>query len=125
MRFAYHPYTICHSQSCNRLKFSPLSANPTKWTNCLSVFDHFVRLAIQGLKKIVRNCHSIFKKSLVKKSNCVAANDFQSIHEGKDTLYLFPLKFYGHRWLENTNMICRILEIFPYLKKYFKWLFDK
>ena len=35
----------------------PLSANPTKWpntlqfpTNCFSVFDHFVALALQGLK---------------------------------------------------------------------------
>ena len=42
--------------------FNPLSANPTKWSNtlkqfvgifsanCLSVFDHFVRLALKGLK---------------------------------------------------------------------------
>ena len=41
---------------------NPLSANPTKWsstlkqfvgnlpTNCLSVFDHFVILALKGLK---------------------------------------------------------------------------
>ena len=40
---------------------NPLSANPTKWSNtlkqfvgnlpmnCLSVFDHFVRLALKGL----------------------------------------------------------------------------
>ena len=42
---------------------NPVSANPTKWsntlkhfvgnlpTNCLSVFDHFVRLALKGLRK--------------------------------------------------------------------------
>ena len=41
---------------------NPLSANPTKWsntlkqfvdkllTNCLSVFDHFVKLALKGLR---------------------------------------------------------------------------
>ena len=41
---------------------NPLSANPIKWsntlkefignwlTNCLSVFDHFVKLALKGLK---------------------------------------------------------------------------
>ena len=46
----------------NRVKVNPLSVNPTKWsntlkqfvgnlpTNCLSVFDHFVRLAFKGLK---------------------------------------------------------------------------
>ena len=36
---------------------NPLSANPTKWSNthkefvgnCLSVFDHFVKLALKGL----------------------------------------------------------------------------
>ena len=45
----------------NRVIISPLSANPTKWsntlkefvgklpTNCLSVFDHFVGLAFKGL----------------------------------------------------------------------------
>ena len=46
------------------MKFSmnPLSANPTKWsntlkqfvgnlaTNCYSVFDHFVKLALKELK---------------------------------------------------------------------------
>ena len=43
------------------LKINPLSANPTKWSNklkqfvgnfpknCLSVFDHFVKLALKGL----------------------------------------------------------------------------
>ena len=43
--------------------FNPLTADPTKWsntvkknrrqqpTNCLSVFDHFVGLAIEGLAK--------------------------------------------------------------------------
>ena len=45
-------------------KINPLSANPTKWlntlkqfggklpTNCLSVFDHFVFLALKGLNKM-------------------------------------------------------------------------
>ena len=41
---------------------NPLSANFTKWlntlkqfvdTNCLSVFDHFVKLAIKGLNLLV------------------------------------------------------------------------
>ena len=46
--------------------FNPLSANPTKWsstlkqfvdnlpTNCLSVFDHFVKLALKGLSDVFR-----------------------------------------------------------------------
>ena len=48
--------------------FNPLSANPTKWpntlkqfvgklpTNCLSVFGHFVNLALKGL-----NNSAVFK----------------------------------------------------------------
>ena len=51
-----HHYINCHY-------INPLSANPTKWPNtfkqfvgkltpnCLSVFDHFVKLALEGLKK--------------------------------------------------------------------------
>ena len=50
-----------------KLLLNPLSANPTKWlntlkqfvgsltTNCLSVFDHFVGLALKGLKVRERN----------------------------------------------------------------------
>ena len=40
----------------------------------------------------------------------------------KDTSYLFPLKFCRHRWLENIKVISRIIDIFPYLQKYFQWL---
>ena len=44
------------------MKVNPLSINPTKWPdtlkqfvgklpmNCLSVFDHFVKLALKGLR---------------------------------------------------------------------------
>ena len=47
------------------LLFNPLSANPTKWsntlkqfvgnllTNCLSVFDHFTKLVLKGLKLLI------------------------------------------------------------------------
>ena len=46
-------------------ELNPLSANPTKWsntlkqfvgklpTNCLSVFDHFVKLALKGLINMI------------------------------------------------------------------------
>ena len=53
------------------IRFNPLSANPTKWsntlkqfvgnlpTNCLSVFDHFVKLALKGLKELRMWCHML------------------------------------------------------------------
>ena len=46
--------------------FNPLSANPEKWSNtlkqivgnlptiCLSVFDHFMNLALKGLNKEIQ-----------------------------------------------------------------------
>ena len=59
----------CHNEFSRRNdkrvnipSFNPLSANPTKWsntfkrfignlpTNCLSVFDHFMGLALKGLR---------------------------------------------------------------------------
>ena len=51
-----------------------LSANPTKWlntlkqfvgnllTNCLSVFDHFVILALKGLKSYFKDDNMLFLK---------------------------------------------------------------
>ena len=51
---------------------NPLSTNPTKWsntlkrfvgklpTNCLSVFDHFVKLALKGLRKGVKERIRLF-----------------------------------------------------------------
>ena len=60
-------YLTCYNNKDN----IPLSANPTKWsntltqfvgklpTNCLSVFDHFVGLALKGIciwKKILVIC---------------------------------------------------------------------
>ena len=75
-----------------------------------------------NLRKFLKNCHSIFKKSPAKRSDYLTADDLHSSHVGKDTSYLFSLKFCGHRWLENSKAISRILDIFPYLQKYFGWL---
>ena len=54
--------------------FNPLSANPIKWsntlkqfvgnlpTNCLSVFDHFVKLALKRLCRLVTIIQLDFRK---------------------------------------------------------------
>ena len=54
---------------CNWNEINPLSANPTKWsntlkqlvgklpTNCLSVFDHFVRLEFKDLTNSCQYSH--------------------------------------------------------------------
>ena len=61
------------------LYHNPLSANPEKWsntlkqfvgnlpTNCLSVFDHFMNLALKGIILTnVMNCAANFFSSAVK-----------------------------------------------------------
>ena len=41
----------CFTTDCFIKAFNPLSANFTKWSKArLSVFDHFVKLALKGLK---------------------------------------------------------------------------
>ena len=65
--------TIARKFSKNNLNifFNPLSANPTKWpntlkqfvgklpTNCLSVFGHFLNLALKGLRSTLNNLNSL------------------------------------------------------------------
>ena len=51
----------------NIFKVNPLSANFTKWsTNYLSVFDHFVGLAIKGLRSIKDFLSCSWKAFLIK-----------------------------------------------------------
>ena len=67
MLLSYIIYCFYGKFQCDIVKvvkvINPLSANPIKWsntlkqfvgklpTNCLSVFDHFVKLAFKGLKE--------------------------------------------------------------------------
>ena len=79
---------------------NPLSANPTKWTNtlkqfvgnmlanCFSVFDHFVGLALKGLKTIwqlVLNASLYLQLNVPKKISTHVAKDpkssFSSVHK--------------------------------------------
>ena len=58
---------------------NPLSANPEKWsntlkefvgnlpTNCLSVFDHFMNLALKGLMSLSKAVNPIFHDLLIAK----------------------------------------------------------
>ena len=55
-----------------KVEFNPLGTNPTKWSNalkqfvrnlltiCLSVFKHFVRLALKGLNSFCKNLFPTF-----------------------------------------------------------------
>ena len=74
------------------------------------------------LDKFLKACYSIFKKSPARRADYLRSNDLLDSHDGKDTSYLFPMKHCGHRWLENSRLISRVIEILPYLKTYIKHL---
>ena len=102
---------------CTKMKFSinPLTANPTKWlntlkqfvgnSNCLSVFDHFVKLALEGL---FRKIMELFRKydqirsflqiwsHLLKKSlmEVFVISCAMSCKEPEDCIFFYILSFF-------------------------------
>ena len=70
---------MTQSSSVLIISINPLSANPTKWsntlqkfvgnlpTNCLSVFNHFVGLALKGLTSYFRKMAISVRYTTVKK----------------------------------------------------------
>ena len=88
----------------------------------LGAYGHGQKQSEWELDLFLKNCFSIFKRSPARRSDYLQANDIHVSHEGRDKSYLFPLKFCGHRWLENSKSLNRILEIFDKLKNYFSWL---
>ena len=70
----------------------------------------------RNLVKVLKNLYSIFKKYPAKRLDHQEAIDLQESHENKSTAYLFPLKYFGHRWLENGKAVKRLIELQPYLK---------
>ena len=67
---------------------NPLSANPTKWsktlkqflgnlpTNCLSMFDHFMKLALKGLIQVI----SIYVNSFILIFTCTYMKSGRNLH---------------------------------------------
>ena len=74
-------------------EFDPLSTNPTKWvkhiqairrllpTNCLSVFDHFVELALEGLSSVQRRSRTL--------SNIDNTVFLKKVRDGENMLTIF------------------------------------
>ena len=73
MNFSGQVKSLANLHHC--FLFNPLSANPEKWSNtvkqivgnlptiCLSVFDHFMNLALKGLSKNKANQKIRLRKS--------------------------------------------------------------
>ena len=77
---------LCSNHKCYAWKVNPLNANPTKWSNtlkqfvgnlstiCLSVFDHFVKLAHKELSKLAYHFFGVVKTSIF----CQGIIDFKN-----------------------------------------------
>ena len=70
------------------------------------------------LAKVPPAFHSIFKQSPAKRNYFLLSNELHESHEGKETNYLFPLKYCGHSWLENGKIMSRLIEILHLVRKY-------
>ena len=65
--FSGKPGKSLGKMKTGKCNLNPLSANPTKWpktlkqfvgklpTNCLSMFGHFVKLALKGLRELPKS----------------------------------------------------------------------
>ena len=122
----FHLYTLSISES----KLNPLSTNPTKWSNtlkqfvgnlarnCLSVFGHFVGLAIKGLSLIFSSpCELLSTQTLLADINC---NVFREKHDS----FFFCFYFYFFIYLltlviPTKESISRIYRYFQYLHALF------
>lgn len=61
--------------------------------------------------KTLKAAHGIFKQSPARRADYLADNDIIDQPNDQAKKSLFPLKFCGHRWLENGKAITRFLEI--------------
>ena len=75
-------------------------------------YTNFSRIALVFLKYFLLDVQTTFK--LMTCMNC--------IREESQKHHLFPRKFCGHRSLENSESVTRVIEIWENLRKYFEWL---
>ena len=71
-------------------------------------FRKGIRETDWGIDSVLKALYNLFDKSPAKREN------FAEI-TGTD---VFPLQFYGHRWLEDKRVADRALEIWPHITKY-------
>ena len=119
----FHLYTLSISES----KLNSLSTNPTKWSNtlkqfvgnlarnCLSVFGHFVGLALKGLSLIFSSpCELLSTQTLLADINC---NVFKEKHDSFFFFYFFI--YLLTLVIQTKESISRIYRYFQYLHALF------
>ena len=69
-----------------------------------------------SLEASLKSFYKNFKDSPARRADCLEFNGLNEMHDR--SFYLFPMKYCGHRWLENIPVIDRIIKILPKLKVY-------
>ena len=59
----------------------------------------------------MKACHGIFKKAPARRADYLGDNEIENDGDDQTLKAYFPLKFAGHRWLENGKCLVRYLEI--------------
>ena len=87
-----------------KLFHNSLSSNLTKWSNCFSVFDYFVRLALKTLKETVellkKNVHTLKNRAALDKirSQRGPDQDVPIWHSQRDVLGTYSGHFNHNPW---------------------------
>ena len=68
----------------------------------------------------MKAAQGIFKKSPARKSDYLAANDIEMTNDDSSVSEHFPLKFCGHRWLENGKVLTGFLKIIEMMVKFLR-----
>ena len=71
------------------------------------------------IQKTLKAAHGIFKGSSARRADYLDDNGIDNVHD-QSTKCNFPLKFCGHRWLENGKAITRFLEIIEKVSLFLK-----
>ena len=72
----------------------------------------------QNLEASLKSFYKNFIDSPARWADYLELNGLNEKYDQKCSSYLFPMKYCGHRWLENTPVIDRIIKILPKLKVY-------
>ena len=62
-----------------------------------------------NLEGSLKSFYKNFKDSPARRADYLELNGLNKMHDQKCSLYLFPMKYCGHRWLENIAVIDSII----------------
>lgn len=72
------------------------------------------------MAKTLKAAHGIFKNSPARRSDYLDDNNIENNQNDQSLKSNFPLKFCGHRWLENGKCLTRLIEIMDQLSLFLK-----